>query len=560
MVPLSLRAWLKPPRHLLALFVVVIVVPAVALAWLAARTVEQDGALARQRVQDRLDGAASRIALELARRLDEAAHALADPADEALPGDSAIVTVTRDAVTQRPAGRLVYLPFVPQGDRARPGPLETAEAMEWRARDYSGAARAYRQLADRSASLADRAAALLGLARSLRKGGSAREALAVYDELAQLGALRIDGVPADLIARHARCATLAELRSPELGAQASAVFAGLRQRRWTLDRAWYELYTSETLAWLPPGAARDLPDAAAFALADAADEVVRLHREQSPGTAAPATGRRTLWLRDRPVLLLWQRTPERTTALIAGPAWVQSLASVWARQRVIVSLIDAESHAVLGEPGARRPGSSPAVAAESDPLTSVVRLSPGEPVVVRPASETGLPWTLRVASADAAGELAASAGQQRIVFGGLGVIAILVVVGGFVVARAAFRELEVARLQREFVAAVSHEFRSPLTSMKHLVEMLDEDAVPSEDRRRLYYRVLAQETNRLQRLVEDLLDFQRMEAGRAVYTMAPLDTAELVESVATAFAAQHGAVDRVVARVARRGVMVRAGL
>jgi len=64
MVPLSLRAWLRPPRHLLALFVVVIVVPAAALAWLAARTIQQDAALARERVQDRLDGAASRIALE----------------------------------------------------------------------------------------------------------------------------------------------------------------------------------------------------------------------------------------------------------------------------------------------------------------------------------------------------------------------------------------------------------------------------------------------------------------------------------------------------------------
>jgi hypothetical protein len=79
-----------------------------ALAWLASRTIEQDAALARQRVQDRLDGTASRIALELARRLDEAAHALADPAAAAgvsLPADSAIVSVTRDAVTERPAGR-----------------------------------------------------------------------------------------------------------------------------------------------------------------------------------------------------------------------------------------------------------------------------------------------------------------------------------------------------------------------------------------------------------------------------------------------------------------------
>ncbi len=107
-VRLSLRAWLKPPRHRPALFVVVIVAPAVALAWLESRTIEQDAARARQRVQTRLDGTASRVALERARRLDEIAHALADPAAASgvsLAADSAIVSVTRDAVTERPAGR-----------------------------------------------------------------------------------------------------------------------------------------------------------------------------------------------------------------------------------------------------------------------------------------------------------------------------------------------------------------------------------------------------------------------------------------------------------------------
>jgi len=95
-------------------------------------------------------------------------------------------------------------------------------------------------------------------------------------------------------------------------------------------------------------------------------------------------------------------------------------------------------------------------------------------------------------------------------------------------ARAIRREAEVARLQSDFVAAVSHEFRSPLTTVRQLSEMLEMGQVPSDDRRQKYYRVLAGEARRLQRLVETLLNFGKMEAGAQQYHFEKLDVRELV--------------------------------
>src|SRR6187549_1447441 len=90
------------------------------------------------------------------------------------------------------------------------------------------------------------------------------------------------------------------------------------------------------------------------------------------------------------------------------------------------------------------------------------------------------------------------------------------------------RELGVARLQSEFVAAVSHEFRTPLTAMRHLTEMLEEGGSPPE-RLPQYYQALGKETRRLHGLVENVLDFGRIEAGRRTY---PMEETDAVSSVA----------------------------
>lgn len=90
-----------------------------------------------------------------------------------------------------------------------------------------------------------------------------------------------------------------------------------------------------------------------------------------------------------------------------------------------------------------------------------------------------------------------------------------------------------ARLQSDFVAAVSHEFRSPLTTLRTITDLLVQDRISDEARRRQSYVFLDRETTRLQRLVEDLLDFGRMESSRKQYRIGTHDAFQLVRAAVT---------------------------
>src|SRR5207237_8539195 len=100
------------------------------------------------------------------------------------------------------------------------------------------------------------------------------------------------------------------------------------------------------------------------------------------------------------------------------------------------------------------------------------------------------------------------------------------------------RQLAIARLQSDFVSAVSHEFRTPLTTLCQLSELLKRGRVADESDRQSYYELLYGESDRLRRLVESLLAFGRLEAGRTQFQVAPLDVATLVRQTADEFA--HG--------------------
>ncbi len=91
------------------------------------------------------------------------------------------------------------------------------------------------------------------------------------------------------------------------------------------------------------------------------------------------------------------------------------------------------------------------------------------------------------------------------------------------------------RLQSDFVAAVSHEFRSPLTSICQIAQMLATDRIPSEVTRQGSYDVLVREAERLLELVEGLLDFGRFDRG-AEFKFERLNVTELVQVTVSEFA------------------------
>lgn len=92
-------------------------------------------------------------------------------------------------------------------------------------------------------------------------------------------------------------------------------------------------------------------------------------------------------------------------------------------------------------------------------------------------------------------------------------LAIAVTGGGIGLGRAVWTELEFARRRGDFVAAVSHELKTPLTTIRMYAEMLRDGMVPTADRQREYHRTIGAESERLGRLIANVLELARLERG-----------------------------------------------
>jgi PAS domain S-box-containing protein len=94
------------------------------------------------------------------------------------------------------------------------------------------------------------------------------------------------------------------------------------------------------------------------------------------------------------------------------------------------------------------------------------------------------------------------------------------------------REVEVDRLKSEFVATVSHELRTPMTSIKGFVDLVlmgAAGALNAEQRR--FLNIVKNNTERLEILVNDLLDISRIEAGKVTLSFQPIDVHELLHEI-----------------------------
>jgi len=97
------------------------------------------------------------------------------------------------------------------------------------------------------------------------------------------------------------------------------------------------------------------------------------------------------------------------------------------------------------------------------------------------------------------------------------------------------RESEMARLKSDFVANVSHDLKTPLAVIRMFAETLEMDRVPNEASRREYYGVITRESERLTRLIDNVLDFSRIESGRQRYDIALGHVEPVVHEVLEAF-------------------------
>jgi signal transduction histidine kinase len=513
---MTLRTWLGASQRLILSFVLVLLVPATAVVWLGVRLIEQDRALASRQLKERRESAADRLIAGLEQAVSSTErHLDGDPTSLPIrPDDEAVlVTLRPSGIEAYPKDRLLYLPAIVSGLAEPTAVFEAGEALEFRAKDYRSAATAFRTLAT-SPSAAVRAGALLRLARTLRKTGRADDALRVYADLAHIPDARLSGVPADLVARRARCVLLQELgRSTELREEARSLQADLVAARWPLDRGTFVAYFEQANRWA--GAEQPItPERDALS---AASEWIWQQWAGADRAEFHAAGRRALRFAGISVTVLWQPRADQLMVLVAGPRfqqreWFDAPRSAVGARGLRVTLADADGQAVLG--------TLPADTSVTEQRTSAA---------------THLPWTVFVGSADAAADLDEIANRRRLLLAGLALLVGLVIAGGYFIVRAVSREFAVAQLQSDFVSAVSHEFRTPLTSLSQFTDLLNDDPDLPAFKRRTFYQAQARATERLRRLVESLLDFGRMEAGARPYRLERVSTASLVGGVVDDF-------------------------
>jgi signal transduction histidine kinase len=93
---------------------------------------------------------------------------------------------------------------------------------------------------------------------------------------------------------------------------------------------------------------------------------------------------------------------------------------------------------------------------------------------------------------------------------------------------------ELDQLKDDFVSHVSHELRTPLTSIRAFSEILHDNPALDPPRRATYLSVIVKETERLTRLIDQILDHAKIEAGRVEWNMAELNPKEAVEHAVSA--------------------------
>ena len=225
-------------------------------------------------------------------------------------------------------------------------------------------------------------------------------------------------------------------------------------------------------------------------------------------------------------VLLWYRPPGSPNlvfgAQLAIPKLVEGLqylveqSDPALRQDICIAVLDDSAKPViLSQPGFKANWKRPFVATEL-----------GE----------ALPhWEVALYLLDPS-RLTASARTLEFTLGFLIALLVLAIgMGSWLVAADLNRQLTLARQKTDFVSNVSHELKTPLTSIRMFAELLAEDRVQDAGKRRTYLGIITAETARLTRLINNVLDFARLERGEKKYHLAPCDLGEVAREAAESY-------------------------
>jgi len=97
------------------------------------------------------------------------------------------------------------------------------------------------------------------------------------------------------------------------------------------------------------------------------------------------------------------------------------------------------------------------------------------------------------------------------------------------------KELLFSKMKSDFISTVSHEFKSPLTSIRQMSEMLFNERIKTESRKKEYYGIMLEQSERLSHLIDNILDFSKIEEGEKAFRFEKTNLKELIDRVKSLF-------------------------
>jgi len=182
--------------------------------------------------------------------------------------------------------------------------------------------------------------------------------------------------------------------------------------------------------------------------------------------------------------------------------------------------------------------------AGSESIGWIVRDESGDPLVMKQETLTaGLvmqtsfhdrfpPWILEFHEEDPSLLKALFFSRRSIYVYIFFLIGFVLIFGLSLTYRTVHQEMELTRIKTDFVTAVSHDFKNPLTSIRQLSEMLKAGRVPTEEKRRQYYHAIVEQSDRLKFMVSNIVDYARMEKGTRALNFEMINPGPLVRRVA----------------------------
>jgi signal transduction histidine kinase len=514
-------------RKQVALFLLAVLLPVTVLVGLTLRMVRQERELALKRAADERRRAAAEIGRDLGARLDEIAREEASALSEtpARLGRHDCVRPEVVLVAEVDGARLIMpweaglrstASLPPENDSAFSRLFREAERSEFSSEDYALAAQRYLQAAAAARRPAEEGYARLQGARALARAGKERESLAEYAKVLALSPETMDeyGIPLSFYAFEPL------LRTGSMSAGA-------------VDRIGRQL---DCDIWLSPAGLylmRDLVQQIIVAAPKAAGNAVRSGAEAYIGRilARIQVTEQALSLKEDFPRLGLMPVPGSNVERDGSP-WVTYGPKPWLT------------------------GLTPAVPGGGRWLIAVDFKAFSSAFVAEAAAAAGYPANVELLPGLSADGLSLGPGLQGIqaVFAPAGaalsskqwplqplfyflVLAVVLSVtlfGAYLLWRDVRREVLMARLRSQFVSSVSHELKTPLTAIRMFAETLRLGRSKDPAAQAEYLDTIVNESERLTRLLNNVLDFSKIEQGRRIYHPAPASLAEIVRAAARA--------------------------